>query len=201
MDKTSLLYDHYKETNAQSKSMQDKRGRLFIIVCIELTLLFLFIINPMETFNSISEWIKENLGFQLTLSTIIVQALLWFITLFTIIRYYQANIYIQRLYEYLNIMESEISSDISVKKIFNRDGDYYNNKYPMVLTMIDHFYKWVFPIALCLIVGFKIAFEWIQGIIVAVKIVDTAIAGSIIVLTIMYLVFIHRKPDVGETEK
>lgn len=43
MDKTELLYDHYKDTYALHLDMKKKRDTTFMMLCSGITLLFCFL--------------------------------------------------------------------------------------------------------------------------------------------------------------
>jgi hypothetical protein len=46
MDKTELLYDHYKETFSIIKETIIQRNRFFVMVFLVMTLQFLFALSP-----------------------------------------------------------------------------------------------------------------------------------------------------------
>ena len=61
------------------------------------------------------------------------------------IRYVQDMLYVERQYLYLNKLEKEISY-LSSTDIFSREGENYQKDYPIVLNLIDLFYKILMPV-------------------------------------------------------
>ena len=59
MDKTELLYDHYKETVRVSTDMQAKRNTLFVYVCVFELLNFLMLLFPQVINSALSAFLLE----------------------------------------------------------------------------------------------------------------------------------------------
>lgn len=191
MDKVELLYDHYKDTYALHMDMRKKRDTFFIILCIGIALLFCFLLNPSDVFDSLYKMIQGYLSLELPFQITVIQSFVWVIVLYIFIRYIQINIYIERQYKYIEQLENKISEQAEIE--FNREGKNYENEYPLVLNMIHIIYVWVFPIMSILIIVLKIYFEKIQNINIIPFIFDTMIALFIILLNIFYLIFLHKK--------
>ena len=81
----------------------------------------------------------------IVLGSTILQTLLWVLVAYTLIRYVQHNTYIERQYAYIEELESSISKSLEGAK-FDRESKNYLNEYPIVLDVIDIFYKWFAPI-------------------------------------------------------
>ncbi|MDR1884006.1 MAG: hypothetical protein LBR26_14675 [Prevotella sp.] len=191
MDKTELLYDHYKETYALHSDMVKKRDAFFVMLCIGITLLFCFLLSPSEVFTSISEMAKDYFSLKLPFQFTIIQSFVWVIILHLFMRYMQTNIYIERQYKYIEKLEMGISQSFQVT--FSRESANYENEYPLVLNAIHIIYVWVFPILSIIIIALKIYFEKIQNINIIPFIFDSIIAIIIILLNIFYLSFLHKK--------
>jgi H+/gluconate symporter-like permease len=110
------------------------------------------------------------------------------------IRYFQTNIYIERQYFYIEQLEREISNELQ-SNIFARESKNYLQSYPLVLDIIDFIYKLAFPVLAILLIALKIIFEWIQQNNIISCLIDSFIAFAIILLSIFYLIFLHKKKE------
>jgi hypothetical protein len=191
MDKVELLYDHYKDTYTLHLEMKKKRDAFFVMLCIGMTLLFCFLINPVGIFESILKMTQEYFSFDLPFQITILQSFFWIIILYLFMRYIQTSIYIERQYKYIEQLENSISNDFSIE--FNRESKNYENKYPIVLTIIHKIYVWGFPILSILLIILKIILEKFQNYNIISFIFNLIIALVIIILNIFYLIFIHKK--------
>jgi hypothetical protein len=192
MEKLDVLYDHYKETFLLSSEAQKKRSILFVSLTISITVLFLFLIDSNGVLTTISEYLKNKFSVALLIRTAIIQTFVWVIVFYLFIRYFQTNIYIERQYSYIEQLEQDISNEFQ-SNIFIRESKNYLHEYPMVLDIIDFIYKWVFPILAIVLISFKIIFEWIQRNNIISCLIDSFIAFAIILLSIFYLIFLHKK--------
>jgi len=191
MDIISLLYDHYKETYSLHLKAKRKRDTAFIILCIGITFLFCFLIDPVDVFNSVYEMIKGQFSLVLPFKSIVFQSFVWVMVLYFFIRYFQASIYIERLYKYIEELESCISKEVKIN--FDRESKNYENNYPLILNIMHIIYFWIFPIITIIIIGLKICFEIISKINILSIIFDSIIALIIIVLNVFYLLFLNKK--------
>lgn len=194
MDKNELLYDHYKETYGLHLEAKKKRDAFFVMLCVGITLLFCFLINPSDVFKSIYKMVQEYFFLELPFQITVIQSFVWVIVLYLFIRYIQTNIYIERLYKYIEELECKIAEQTEIK--FNRESKNYEKEYPLVLNMIHIIYVWIFPIMSILIIILKISFEKIQKINIVPFVFDTIIAVIIILLNIFYLMFLHKKKSI-----
>lgn len=190
MDKTELLYDHFKESFSLIKEQLDKRNRFFIMLFVTLAIQFLFALTPESISALITTIIKNNYEIDISGQIVIIQSLLWVILLYFTMRYYQSNVYIEKQYNYIHQLEESISNLIEVK--FDREGGNYLENYPKMNDLIDFLYKWLFPIMYCLIVCYKIINEYvIQKAFSFPLLFNTIVFLACFVLTILYLIFLH----------
>jgi hypothetical protein len=148
--------------------------------------LFLLAVDAKGTFETLSPWVKIEVG------VAIVQTLVWILLLYISIRYFQLNMSIERQYAYIHKLERQLQgAGLSV----SREGESYLSGYPKVLDAIHVIYTWVFPLLLILLAAAKAILEWPSpyNIQLAV-IIDTIIALIIIVLTILYVYSLKHKP-------
>lgn len=140
MEALNVLYDHYKETCSLGKEAQKRRNKNFVILCVLEALSFLLLVRPERVFELILKGINKNIEASLQLSNTIMQTLIWLLLAYVMIRYIQDVLYIERQYIYLDKLEKEISN-LTVTGVFSREGDSYQRNYPIVLNIIDLFYK------------------------------------------------------------
>jgi hypothetical protein len=171
--------------------MKKKRDAFFVMLCIGITLLFCFLLNPAEVFTSIYKMLQAYFSLEIPFQLTIIQSFIWVIILYLFMRYMQTSIYIERQYKYIEKIETEISRCFEVN--FDRESCSYENNYPLVLNIIHIIYVWIFPILSSLIIALKIYFEIRQNTVIISLIFDIIIAGMIILLNIFYLVFLHKK--------
>lgn len=116
MEKLDVLYDHYKETVHISLDTQKKRGTLFVVFCVLELLNFSMLLFPSEIAESISQYIYSTYEVTFNFNISLLQSAIWIVLSYTMIRYYQTNIYIERQYGYIALLEDKIS------KILHENG-------------------------------------------------------------------------------
>lgn len=193
MDKTELLYDHYKETFSRIKESLNDRNHFFVMVFIVIAIQFLFATSSDTISAVIVSLIQEKYKIDISAQMSIIQSLLWLILLYLTMRYYQINVYIERQYNYIHSLEKDIAKEADVK--FDREGGDYLSNYPKINSFMDILYKWIFPIIYCLIICYKIIIEYIVSKFSLLLILNTILFASCFVLTILYLMFLHGKHD------
>jgi hypothetical protein len=192
LEKVDLIYDHYKETMQLSLNMQKRRGTLFVVFCIFEILNFSMLLFPEKITASISQYILSQYNIKFDFSIAILQSAIWIVLSYIMIRYYQTNIYIERQYKYIAILEDKIS--IMLKEpCFKRESDNYLEKYPIVLDLISVFYTWIIPLLIIVINVGKLSMEFRTTSNLWSAIFDTLCCGFTVVLTIMYLVMMHPR--------
>lgn len=193
MENLEIAYDHYKETFAYVKEAEKGRNKIFIILALLITALYLFAIEPGSLYQIINEVIREQWQISVNIGFGTIQSLLWVILLFYSIRYFQINTYIERQYTYLHKLESDIANKVDF--IFEREGRGYLGKYPLLLDMIYYIYTWAFPVIYIFVVCYKIVLEWVNRFSIGNVIFNTIISGCIIVASILYLIMLHPKQN------
>lgn len=188
MDMCELKVDHYKETCELLREKIKDRNRFFVLLWIDLFLLYLFLISRNETVSAIQGWMKEKLGIDSTFSPSVFLTLGWIFLLYFCMRYIQTNINIEREYIYVHKLELEIKVDGD--NVFSREGDSYLDKYPCVLNYIDFLYKCFFPILFILAVALRIILEIIAHVSFVGLVVDCVIAIAILILWLLHIAFI-----------
>ncbi len=191
MDKVELLYDHYKETFSRIKKTLEDRNRFFVMVFIVMTLQFLLATTPESISTLLIAVIYKQYEINIINQITLLQSLFWLILLYLTMRYYQINVYVERQYNYIHSLESDIES--YAKITFNREsGDYLSN-YPKMNSFMDMLYKWVFPLIFCFVISCKILYEIMYFTSFWLLLCDITLFCILFVLTILYLCFLHPK--------
>lgn len=190
MENKDIIYDHYKETCEICRNKEKDRNKLFIMVGILLTLLFLFMIAEDNTIKIFYEVLQEKYDLDVTLSVETIQSLIWGLLLYFTIRYYQQCISIERMYQYIHQIEERMSNELEFEII--REGKNYLQEYPWILNYIWIIYTVVFPIVYLVLIVINLIvdvhtkiFDWNLTIHFVFGICD-------IILVISYLFFLHR---------
>lgn len=191
MNKTELLYDHYKETFSIIKETIIQRNRFFVMVFLVITLQFLFASSPDSVSHLIIGIIKKKYEIDISNQISTIQSLLWLLLLYLTMRYYQSTIYIEKQYLYIHSIEEKISNLKHIK--FNREGGNYLLNYPKMNDFIDFLYKWTFPTIYCLMIFYKIKNEIFSLKITLLLFLDVLLFLICFVLTILYMLFWHKE--------
>lgn len=189
MEKEEIIYDHYKETCEICRNHEKDRNKLFTIVCILLTILFLFTIAEESTLGLLQAWTKEKYNYDFTLSVDTIQSLIWILLLYFTIRYYQQCIRIERLYNYIHDFEKEISIELGF--VITREGKNYLQKYPWVLNFIWIIYTVIFPVLYLVLIVTKIGIELHTRILEWNLCIHILLGICDFTLTLLYVIFLH----------
>jgi hypothetical protein len=191
MDKTELLYDHYKETVKVSTDMQAKRNTLFVYVCVFELLNFLMLLFPQVINSALSTFLLETYKVSVGELLGLLPTGIWLITTYVLVRYFQTTIYVERQYPYIEAIEAEIAKETKLS-CFDRESKAYLSNYPKVLDLIHIFYTWMIPVLLQIINTVKIVLEWKSMSGMVATWVNTVIYAFLLVLTVLFLIFMHR---------
>ena len=127
------------------------------------------------------------------LSNAVLQTLVWILIAYVLIRYVQDVVYVERQYPYLNSLEKRIAGMMGSDGLFSREGEHYLRGYPIVLNLIDLFYKTFCPILFTGINIVHIVEEWRGRPGALPTFVDASICLAIVVITGFYCFEVHPK--------
>lgn len=190
-----IYYDHYKESNTLNNAVQSRRNRGFIFLCILEAISFMMTRNPEFICGLLNDAIAQKLEMTIKISAGIIQTLIWILIAYVLVRYVQDVFYIERQYRYIDELEMEISKKLGEvnEEIFGREGKSYLKDYPIVLNLIDLFYKMLAPILFTAINVVHITEEWSHEAIKLTLVCDTIICVATITITWFYFFAIHEK--------
>ncbi len=190
MNNTEILYDHYKDTIEETKKQESRRNKLFIIILIHIFVLFLVSYKPESMCNVISDLLMEKwkMGFYFSIN--IIQIAIMISMLYCVIRYYQINIQINRIYPYIHTIENELSKQIS--KNFTREGKNYLKEYPKTQNIVYFCYKYIFPVFYIIALIYRVIINntWNSPVIKSIEVIITIL---LIILNIVYMIDIFQQ--------
>lgn len=190
MSNTEILYDHYKDTIEETKKQESRRNKLFIIILIHIFVLFLVSYKPESMCNVISDLLMEKwkMGFYFSIN--IIQIAIMISMLYCVIRYYQINIQINRIYPYIHTIENELSKQIS--KNFTREGKNYLKEYPKTQNIVYFCYKYIFPVFYIIALIYRVVINntWNSPVIKSIEVIITIL---LIILNIVYMIDIFQQ--------
>lgn len=190
MNNTEILYDHYKDTTEETKKQESRRNKLFIIILIHIFVLFLVSYKPESMCNVISDLLMEKwkMGFYFSIN--IIQIAIMISMLYCVIRYYQINIQINRIYPYIHTIENELSKQIS--KNFTREGKNYLKEYPKTQNIVYFCYKYIFPVFYIIALIYRVIINntWNSPVIKSIEVIITIL---LIILNIVYMIDIFQQ--------
>lgn len=190
MNNTEILYDHYKDTIEETKKQESRRNKLFIIILIHIFVLFLVSYKPESMCNVISDLLMEKWKMGLYFSINIIQISIMISMLYCVIRYYQINIQINRIYPYIHTIENELSKQIS--KNFTREGKNYLKEYPKTQNIVYFCYKYIFPVFYIIALIYRVVINntWNSPVIKSIEVIITIL---LIILNIVYMIDIFQQ--------
>ncbi len=190
MSNTEILYDHYKDTIEETKKQESRRNKLFIIILIHIFVLFLVSYKPESMCNVISDLLMEKwkMGFYFSIN--IIQIAIMISMLYCVIRYYQINIQINRIYPYIHTIENELSKQISEN--FTREGKNYLKEYPKTQNIVYFCYKYIFPVFYIIALIYRVIINntWNSPVIKSIEVIITIL---LIILNIVYMIDIFQQ--------
>jgi hypothetical protein len=189
-----ITYDHYKETCELSRAAQKDRNKYFVFLCISIGVLLLLSLSPDTIIQAILIWVKNSIDANIVFDVSLIQSFMWVATTYITTRYIQTNIYIEKLYPYIENLEKAIGKNLGDKtEMFNRESKNYLKEYPIVQDFIFFIYTRIFPLMYLIVISGKAFLEWFyQTKITTYLIVDSILALVIVILIILYCVFQYQ---------
>ena len=156
MDRTDILYDHYKDTFEQQKRYLVKRDRFTTILMVLAILLIGLIFEPTyigDKLNAVISAHVDKLVFDFQfINTGLIIAFFWFS-----LQYYLILLQIEKMYTYLDECESRLSSALTFN--VNREGAYYLKSYPWLKVLANQFFVIGIPLGFIVLSICKVVSE------------------------------------------
>lgn len=189
-EKLKLLHEHYKDTFAHTQTALRQRDRLFLYLLMIITIMLVQHVAPTETVGALNEVIKEKLGLTKAVDITVIGSVVWFLVLGISIRYFQAVVYIERMYDYLHALEDQIAAEFT-SPAFTREGKFYSTDYPWFSRWVGTLYTIILPALFVIVVGVKIYGEWGQPTWSAPLVFNCVCSVAVFLSTGLYLALVH----------
>ncbi|WP_147533378.1 hypothetical protein [Bacillus marasmi] len=189
--KLEALYDHYKESFVYIREYLKLRDKLFMLVLLVLTGMFLLLTVPQSSVDAVSQIVKEKLKLKLSMNIVFINSMFWFILLSLVVRYYQTSSLIERQYKYIHQVEKNLCNLVG-EELFYREGKAYLNNYPAFSWWTWFLYTIFFPILLIVVTSYKMIIEFIGRKKIDINIIlDSTFCSMILISTVLYLIALH----------
>lgn len=184
-----LLHDHYKDTYFHIRERERQRARFFLIVVCLLGFLLLQLHHSLLLQQTVTEITIA--GAKLNLSNIPIPVLLstsWVFLAIFLLRYCQAVIHIEKQYDYLHRLESQLSKALGEGGDIGRESaGYFTEKASLFRHWVWVFYTGLFPIFVLASIVWAMLLEWNATLIPTVyKCFDSVLALIIACSIILY---------------
>ncbi len=195
-NKINIYYDHYKDTFVQIKESLIKRDKYFFNMIILMGLLFFnsFLPKDFEYFSEV--FLKKKIGLEYISNFNIIDSFILFVLFYTILKYFQLNIFIERQYTYIHKIEKKLEESYFIP--ISREGKSYNDNYPFFSTVTHYIYTGLFPLLLFSLLIIK----WVKMLsnnrafqIISVFSLNSVLILTIIFLTVLYFLKRHFKKE------
>ncbi len=189
--KFELLNLHYEDTNRTIREVIKTRDRFLFYIFIILGLMTFQIFDPILSKNLISQYLSNALELQIPAGVSFISTLAWSALLIFSLRYFQAVINLENLYDYVQSLENLLSKPFN-QKVFIREGINYLKNYPIFLTWSHIFYRFFLPLLLIVAVVIKIVSEC-KAAINPLQFFNITLASVILISIVLYMIRIHFK--------
>jgi uncharacterized membrane protein YciS (DUF1049 family) len=159
MDKTELLYDHYKDTCEIQRENIRIRNKMFVFTITAMAILLLLSYSPDTCGSAILAFSEHMYGINMAIQFGLIQCLAWVILTYFSMRYYQTTITIERTYKYIHKTENQLNKNVGNSTFIDREGKSYLLEYPICSKLMDKIYKWIFPLLYLVAICVKIFVE------------------------------------------
>jgi len=186
------LHDHYKETFSCVQSAIAQRDRFFLTTLGSAVLLVFRALSPQATAQNIAAFLTTKFEFpQVDVS--VFGSALWFVLLYSTIRYLQFTVQVERRYPYLHAIENILSEAYAGGIAFTREGKAYLDKYPKFSKWVSFLYGLAFPALLLFAVLISMALDLSRELLPAARIFNLFIGLMLVTSVGLYLLLHWEK--------
>lgn len=197
--KLEVLSNHYSETFSLLKSDVGKRDRLFLYMLIVIAFIFLYMSAPDAVGAMINSFVSSQMGNNNLVeapelvNVSFIGALLWLALLSLSHTYFQLVLHIERQYDYVYQLESELSKNFD-EHAFIREGKHYKNYKRNFSKWTKIIFWMLFPALYFLFIGYWLfyLFNRLQTPI-PYQVINTLIPLSSLTSMAFYLVALFWK--------
>lgn len=189
MDKTELLYDHYKDTCEIQRENLILRNKMFVFTTVTMAILLLLSYSPDTCGAAIIAFIEHAYGIDIAIQFGLIQCLAWVILIYFSMRYYQATITIERTYKYIHKTEGQLNKYVRDSTFIDREGKSYLLEYPICSKLMDVMYKWIFPFLYLMGISVKI---YVERRFSFAYVLDVVLFILAFILCVFYMLFNYK---------
>lgn len=186
-----LLHEHYRDSCSVAQGIRGSRDRYFYSILAVLTLVLFNIYSPADYSAIVSEAFAKRLDVARAPDLGYLRSVVWVLLLGLTIRYCQAVLHLERVYNYLHSLEAELARELG--QVFGREGRAYLADYPAFLNWAHRLYTVLFPILLVVVVVAAAVAETASRPWPWLVYFDLGIAAILCVLVGLYLHARHRR--------
>jgi hypothetical protein len=149
-EQTELLLEHARDTFSHQREYLRRRDLLFVYALVAAAAITFRTSAASGSDRVLALAVDRLLGADVEIDAGVLSALLWFSFFAVVARYFQAVVTVERQYEYLEKLETEITQAYG-NSIFARESRQYLASYPRFSGWMSVVYSWVFPSAIVII--------------------------------------------------
>ena len=187
----TILADHYRDTFELISKWHRSREWMFFAT---LTLGVAMLLNSLGggfISTSLVAYAQKEFSITFSQDIRILGTLLWFIWFGATLKYYQAQLRLENLYDYMTILETRLHSAAGTLLI-DREGGHYRKGYPSFSSFTHYISTGLIPAVLAIIPIVLVIGEWRHSGLTTFVILDTVFCILMIVTAALYLRYIHR---------
>lgn len=181
MTSESDFYDYYKESFAEQKAFVAQRNKLTIWLFLIL-LVFGFQLENPQSLESIFNKVLENKQPGVTFGFEWVNVFMEFLFIWIVVSYYQANLAVERTYDYIHALEQKLSASGDYK--IEREGEHYKNSYTLFHKIVHWFYVLALPLLVVTFSILKITHSAEYGF----QLIQIILLSIVVIVSLLYLI-------------
>lgn len=218
--KTSILFEHYRDSNAMTGGIRRERNRFFVYLLTAIAIGVLLTFNPAESAEFLVAAFAGLLGVQPDavvdfLPYHVIDGLLLAVVFFFMANLYQRSVLLLAYYRYIGDLESELRGRLQLPPdsiAFTREGAFYWENKPYLQGLTKYFYALIIAFSLGVYLVKKATSDWMvfQGLpdgeaqdfwALAPLIADALIGIPLLIIFLGYVIQTiarDQKPNRGE---
>ncbi len=187
----TILADHYRDTFDLISKWHRTRELMFFATLALGVAMLLNSLGGGFIATSLIAYAHKQFDITFSQDVRVLGSLLWFLWFGATLKYYQAQLRLENLYDYISIVEGRIQATAGAQLI-DREGGHYRKGYPGFSTFSHYIYTGLIPVVLAIIPVTLVIGEWRHTGFTAFVVLDTIFCLLMIVTAILYLRHIHR---------
>ncbi len=193
-----VVAEHYRDTFGHLRDHLHRRDRLFAYSLVTLVALSFRGSFAAGSDRVLKLAVERLLGAGVEIDGRFLAILLWFVFFAVVSRYFQANVTVERQYEYISRVEEEMCA-VYGSDILAREGKAYLKRYPRFSAWMHLVYTWLFPLSVAAATVWSLLGECKRfGVTSAASWIVVAIGLAILWTVALYMYSMKVERDWGE---